>query len=165
MSEWYLVYCKARQEESAASGLEEQGYTVYLPKLKTRRRRSQGMVEIVQPLFPRYLFVSLTAKEQSIAPVRYTAGVSNLVRFSVDYVPVPQGMIEALQAREDPETGFHQLTAPNLKQGDSVRIEAGAFAGIEGVFEARSGHDRVIVLFELLGQQVRTEIAIEELEQ
>ena len=164
MSEWYLVYCKARQEESAASGLEEQGYAVYLPKLKTRRRRSQGMVDIIQSLFPRYLFVSLTDKEQSIAPVRYTAGVSNLVRFSVDYVPVPQGMIEALQAREDPETGFHRLTAPNLKQGDRVRIQSGAFAGIEGVFQARSGRDRVIVLFELLGQQARTEIAIEELE-
>ena len=165
MSNWYLVYCKARQEESAASGLEEQGYTVYLPKFKARRRRSQGMVDVVQPLFPRYLFVSVRDKEQSISPVQHTAGVSKLVRFNADYEPVPQGMIEALQARADPETGFHQLTAPNLKQGDSVRIEAGAFAGIEGVFEARSGHDRVTILFELMGRQVRTEIAIEELEQ
>lgn len=164
MSEWYLVYCKARQEEAAASGLEEQGYAVYLPKIKTRRRRSHGMVEIILPLFPRYLFVSLTDKQQSISPVRYTAGVSSLVRFSVEYVPLPHGMIEALQAREDPETGYHRLTAPNLKQGDRVRIQTGAFAGIEGIFEAHSGQDRVIVLFELLGQQARTEIAIEVLE-
>ncbi len=164
MNEWYLVYCKARQEETAARGLEEQGYAVYLPKLKLRRRRSQGMVEIVEPLFPRYLFVSVRDKEQSISPIRNTAGVSKLVRFSVDYVPVPQGMIEALRAREDPDTGFHRLTTPNLKQGDRVRIQAGAFAGIEGVFEALAGRDRVIVLFELLGQPARTEIAIDELE-
>ncbi len=164
MKNWYLAYCKARQEDVAAQGLVEQGYSVYLPKLKTRRRRSQGMVEIIQPLFPRYLFVAPTNLEQSISPVRYTAGVSNLVRCSDDYVPVPQGMIEALQAREDPETGYHRLTATNLKQGDRVRIQTGAFAGIEGVFEAHSGRDRVIVLFELLGQQTRTEIAIEELE-
>jgi transcriptional antiterminator RfaH len=164
MTDWYLVYTKARQEDIAASGLEEQGYSVYLPKLKTRRRRSKGMVEVIQPLFPRYLFVAARDKERSISPVGYTVGVSQLVRFSVDYVPVPQEMIEALQAREDPETGFHRLTAPNLKRGDRVRIQSGAFAGIEGVFEVRSGKDRVIVLFELLGQQARTEVAIEELE-
>jgi transcriptional antiterminator RfaH len=164
MTDWYLVYTKARQEDLAAAGLEEQGYQVYLPKLKTRRRRSQGMVDVIQPLFPRYLFVALSDKEQSISPVQYTAGVSKMVRFSVDYVPVPQGIIEALQAREDPETGYHRLTTPNLKKGERVRIQSGAFAGIEGVFEARSGKDRVIVLFELLGQRARTEIAFEELE-
>ena len=164
MKNWYLVYSKARQEDLAAQGLEEQGYAVYLPKLKTRRRRSQGMVEIIEPLFPRYLFVASTHEEQSLSPVRSTAGVSNLVRFSVDYVPVPQGIVDALRAREAPETGYHRLSAPNLKQGDRVVIQSGAFAGIEGVFEAHSGQDRVIVLFELLGQHARTEIAVEELE-
>ena len=164
MKNWYLVYSKARQEDLAAQGLEEQGYVVYLPKLKARRRRSQGMVDVIQPLFARYLFVALIAPGQSISPVQNTAGVSNLVRFSVGYAPVPQGLIEALQAREDPVTGFHQPRVRNLQQGDRVRVEAGVFAGIEGVFEARSGQDRVIVLFELLGRPVRTEIAINELE-
>ena len=164
MKNWYLVYSKARQEESAALGLTEQGYAVYLPKLKTKKRRAQGMVEIIQPLFPRYLFVAPSNEDQSISPVRYTAGVSKLVRFNADFEPVPQGMIEALQAREDPETGYHRLTPPKLKQGDRVRVQSGAFAGLEGVFEARSGQDRVIVLFELLGQKARTLIAVDELE-
>ena len=80
MEDWYLVYCKARQEETAAQGLEEQGYGVYLPRLKLRRRRSQGMVEVVQPLFPRYLFVAPASEQQSISPIGNTAGVSKIVR-------------------------------------------------------------------------------------
>ncbi len=165
MKDWYLVYCKAKQEDTAASGLEEQGYRVYLPKLAARRRRSQGMVNVVQPLFPRYLFVALTDNEQSISPVQSTAGVSNLVRFGIDYTVVRQYMIEALQAREDPETGHHRISELNLRQGDQVHIHSGAFAGIEGVFEAHSGQDRVIVLFELLGRQIPTEIDVEDLAQ
>lgn len=164
MRKWYLVYSKPRQEQVAASGLAEQGYDVYLPMLLSRRRRAQGMADFEEPLFPRYLFVATTQQEQSITPVRYTAGVSNLVRFGIDYEPVPKGIVEALKAREDPETGFHRRANPNLKHGDLVHVEVGAFAGIGGIFEARSGQDRVIVLFELLGQPVRTEIAIDELE-
>ena len=67
MSEWYLVCRKERQEESAAGGLDEQGYAVYFPRPNTRRRPSQGMVNVVQALFLRYLFISLTHR-----PVDFT---------------------------------------------------------------------------------------------
>ena len=163
MTDWYLVYCKARQEDTAAQGLEEQGYGVYLPKLKLRRRRAQGMVEVVQPLFPRYLFVA-PGEGQSIAPVRYTAGVSKLIRFGTYYLPVSAGLVEALKSREDPATGYHRLIAPKMNRGDSVRIQTGPFAGIEGIFEAQTGQERVIVLLELLGQKVRAEVAVGELD-
>ena len=163
MSDWYLVYCKARQEDMAARGLEEQGYGVYLPKLETRRRRAQGMVDVVQPLFPRYLFVS-PCDRQPLAPIGHTAGVSTLVRFGSDYRPVSRGIVEALKSREDPDTGYHCLTPPNLERGDRVSIRAGAFAGIDGIFEARSGQERVVVLLELLGQTVRAEVAVGELD-
>ena len=163
MSDWYLVYCKARQEDTAARGLEEQDYRVYLPKLKIRRRRAQGMVDVVQPLFPRYLFVS-PGDGQALAPIAYTVGVSKLVRFGSEYRPVSAGIVEALKSRADPDTGYHGLSPPKLERGDRVGIRAGAFAGIEGIFEARSGQERVVVLLELLGQTVRAEVAVGELD-
>jgi transcriptional antiterminator RfaH len=163
MSDWYLVYCKARREDLAARGLQEQDYRVYLPKLKIRRRRAQGMVDVMQPLFPRYLFVS-PGDGQALAPIAYTVGVSKLVRFGSEYRPVSAGIVEALKSRADPDTGYHGLSPPKLERGDRVGIRAGAFAGIEGIFEARSGQERVVVLLELLGQKVRTEVAIGELD-
>ena len=99
MSVWYLVYCKARQEDMAARGLEEQGYGVYLPKLETRRRRAQGMVNVVQPLFPRYLFVS-PCDRQPLAPIGHTAGVSKLVRFGSEYRPVLGGFDESIEVED-----------------------------------------------------------------
>lgn len=163
MSDWYLVYCRARQEDTAARGLEEQDYSVYLPKLEIRRRRARGMVDVVQPLFPRYLFVS-PGGGQPLAPIGHTAGVSKLVRFGSDYRPMSRGIVESLKSRADPDTGYHRLNPPNLVRGDRVGILAGAFAGIEGIFEARTGRERVVVLLELLGQTVRTEVAIGELD-
>ena len=101
-----------------------------MPKLKSKQRRAQGMVEVIQPLFPRYLFVAPTNQGQSISPVRFTTGVSKLVRFHSDFEPVPQGMIEALQAREDPSFALCISQAgkpfredgglPNLVHGYSV---------------------------------------------
>jgi transcriptional antiterminator RfaH len=163
MSDWYLVYAKARQEEQAAQGLREQGYAVYLPRLRQRRRVRGRLGEVVQPLFPRYLFVAPGRPEQSVAPVDSTPGVQKLVRFGAVYLPVEAGVIEALKAREDRETGCHRLGAPQLAPGTRVRIETGPFAGFEGIFEAKAGDDRVVILLDLLGQRARTIVSAGEL--
>ena len=148
----------------AALGLEEQGYGVYLPKRPVKKRRRGRTAEVEEPLFPRYLFVSAAQGEQSIGPVQYTRGVQKLVRFGTYCLPVPEDMVAAIRQREDPETGYHRLELPGLMTGDPVRIASGAFAGIEAVFEARSGPDRVVVLLKILGQQAQAVVPIDELE-
>ena len=164
MSEWYLVYCKARQEDAAAKALEEQGYIVYLPKLKVRKRRASGVIHVEEPLFPRYLFVAVEGEEQSIGPVQYTRGVQNLVKFGTVILPIPERIVLDLKEEEDPDTGFHRLELPGLELGDAVHIRSGAFAGMEGIFQARSGKHRVVVLLSILGQQAPAALPIDELE-
>ena len=164
MSKWYLVYCKARQEDLAASGLRDQGYSVYLPKVRVRKRRPGGRVDVEEPLFPRYLFVATSAEEQSIAPVQYTAGVQKLVKFGHLYMSVSDQIVTSIKQREDPDIGVHRFELPKVRKGDPVRIRSGVLSGIDAVFEKKSGKDRVVVLLELLGQQTRAEVAIEELE-
>jgi transcriptional antiterminator RfaH len=163
VASWYLVYAKPRQEELAAQGLREQGYAVYLPKLSQRRRVRGRLAEVNGALFPRYLFVAPGRPEQSIAPVDSTPGVQKLVRFGALYLPVEEGVIEALKAREDRETGCHRLGLPELVPGTRVRIDTGPFAGFEGIFEARAGQDRVVILLDLLGQRARTIVSAGEL--
>jgi len=86
------------------------------------------------------------------------------VRFGTLYLPVPQDVVTALRDREDPKIGCHRLEVPAMQRGDRVRIDSGAFKGIDGVFEVRTGRKRVIVLLNLLGQQTRTEISLEDIE-
>ena len=89
--DWYLVHTRPRQEEIAREHLARQGYGVYLPRLQLPRRRRGRWLDVVEPLFPRYLFAGARRDEQSVHPIRSTRGVSALVRGGESYAPVPSG--------------------------------------------------------------------------
>jgi len=148
--DWYLVHTRPRQEEVAREHLERQGYGVYLPRLQLPRRRRGRWHDVVEPLFPRYLFAGARRDEQSLHPIRSTRGVSALVRGGDSYTPVPVGLLDELRSRED-AAGLHQLRPDDLQPGDRVQILAGPFAGLEAVFHSRQGADRVRVLLTIIG--------------
>lgn len=160
---WYVVYTKPRQEGVAQANLERQGYLVYLPRVRQRRRRAGRSADVVEPLFPRYLFIQLSQHTDNWGPIRSTLGVASLVRFGGEPAVVPEGLIGALQARED-GTGLQTLDAPDFVVGQTVRIQAGAMEGYEGIFLARTSRDRVALLLEVLGQRVRVSVRPEDLE-
>jgi transcriptional antiterminator RfaH len=154
MRRWYLIHSKLGAEREAQLHLQRQQYQTYLPRLLQRVRRRGQLRMQVAPLFPRYLFLQLDEGRECLAPVRSTSGVADVVRFGGRFATVPDRIIEALRAREDPETGLHSLCLPaRLTPGTHVRIEAGAFAGLEGVFGRAEGGERVVVLLTLLGQE------------
>jgi transcriptional antiterminator RfaH len=153
MLRWYLVRTKPGGEAIAKAHLARQGYELYLPLLsRTLPRRGRWSEQIV-PLFPGYVFLRLDEGRQPLAPVRSTKGVAGAVRFGPAYAVVPEDVIAGLRARENPETGLHRLSPPaRLMPGARVRIFAGPFEGLEGVFERESGPDRAVVLLSVLGQ-------------
>jgi transcriptional antiterminator RfaH len=154
MRRWYLIHTKLGAEREAQLHLQRQQFRTYLPRLLQRVRRRGQLRMHVAPLFPRYLFLQLDEGRQCLAPVRSTSGVANVVRFGGCFATVPDGIIDELRAREDPETGLHSLCVPaRLRPGTQVRIDRGAFAGLEGVFERADGTDRIVVLLTLLGQE------------
>jgi transcriptional antiterminator RfaH len=150
MNTWFVVHTKPRQEAVAQAQLERQGYPVYFPRLCLPRLRRSRWSDVIEPLFPRYLFVGLEVGEQPLAPVRSTRGVSSVLRFGDRYAEVPKSLIEALRNRAD-ESGLHVLADSGFRKGDRVNIIAGPFEGFEAVFESETGADRVRVLLEVLG--------------
>jgi transcriptional antiterminator RfaH len=162
MRRWYLIHSKLRAEHEAQLHLQRQEYQTYFPRLLQRVRRRGRLRMQVGPLFPRYLFLQLDEGRQSLAPVRSTSGVAGIVRFGGRFATVPDGLIEELRARADPETGLHSLCVPaRLTPGMQVRIDGGAFAGLEGVFERAEGADRVVVLLSLLGEERQVHLPAE----
>src|SRR5579864_1987391 len=107
MRRWYLIHSKVGAEREAQLHLQRQQYQTYLPRLLQRVRRRGQLRMQVAPLFPRYLFLQLDEGRQSLAPVRSTSGVANVVRFGGRFATVRDGIIKELRAREDPETGLH----------------------------------------------------------
>ncbi len=150
---WYAVYTKPNGESIAEENLERQGYLVYLPRLKQARRRRGRWVGVVEPLFPRYLFVRLAMERDNIAPIRSTKGVTGLVRFGREPAPVPDGFVESLQAAADEESGCQVIDCTLFKKGDEIRILDGPFAGYNAVFEGANGEERVIILLNLMGRE------------
>jgi transcriptional antiterminator RfaH len=150
--QWYLICSKPLAEMTARRHLERQGFATYLPRLVQLVRRQQRWTESIGPLFPRYLFLQLEPG-QALRPVHSTVGVSHVVRFGTRCAVVPDAIVAELRTRADPLTGLHRLRArPGLTPGTPVRITAGPFDGVEGIFERRGGGERVVVLLKLLGQ-------------
>lgn len=164
MLRWYVVHTKRAAEAVAEANLIRQGYEVYLPLLaRMARHRGRRREEIVA-LFPRYLFVAVHEASQSLAPVRSTVGVSNVVRFGQQYAAIPAAVIAYLRDREDAESGLHRLCSPAMPApGTCVTLLDGPFGGLQGIFTRESGPDRVIVLLNLLGTETRVTVPVESL--
>ena len=156
MRHWYAVQCKANEDARAEQNLQNQGFPVFRPMIRQRRRRGGRMVTVTESLFPRYMFVDLDDVNENWAPIRSTRGVLGLVRFGTYPVPVPQPVLDAIQAQIDPDSGCIDLTTnTDYKPNQRVRITEGPFAGHEALFQARTGGERVVVLLDIMHQSQR----------
>lgn len=127
-----------------------QGYTTFLPRYSTHRIRCGRRVKVEAELFPNYLFIRLSRWSDNWYPLRSTRGVSRLVTFGADPLPVPDRLIEAIQARV-----AEQPIEPAFKPGERVELVDGPFAGLNAIFAAQRDEERVVLLIELLHRQHR----------
>jgi transcriptional antiterminator RfaH len=149
-----LILTKPAGERIATCNLERQGYRVYYPRLLRPVVYRGKWIDRIGALFPRYLFLQVDSARQSMAPVRSTLGVAEVVRFGGECAVVPDAIVEGLMHRADPQSGLHRLSqSPLFERGAAVSIVAGAFEGLEGIFERDGGDDRVVVLLKLLGRE------------
>lgn len=160
---WYLVYSKPQQEEIALANLVRQNYGVYLPRVRQVRKRQGRFGTTIQPLFPRYLFISLDVQADNWGPIRSTLGVAALVRFGQEPARVPDELIDFLKARES-GVGLHEWAEQTFEIGQRVRVMEGAFRGFEGILLARTSRERVLLLLDILGTRVRASISLVQLE-
>jgi transcriptional antiterminator RfaH len=155
MSKWYLIHSKPKQEYRAFEHLENQGFDVYLPQLKTFKLKKGRQEKAIEPLFPRYLFIQLHETSSAWYKIHSTRGVSGLVRFSEYPAEVPVGLINQLKMQAN-EEGILDKTGEIktiFKAGDLVTITEGSFIGLEAIVKEQDGDQRVKILISMLGQQ------------
>lgn len=159
---WYLIYTKPRAESLAQENLLRQGYETYLPLIETKRRKQGRYVAVVEAMFSRYLFINLNCTTDNWSPIRSTIGVANMVRFNGLPSMVPGALIDSIKAMED-EQGLHKMQEKEFKAGDTVSIIDGVFAGLKGIYQAKTSQERVIVLLDIAGQYTRVNMNKNEL--
>src|SRR5580698_5536039 len=74
---WYVIYTKPRWEKKVYSRLREKGLESYCPLNKVRKKWSDRLKIVEEPLFKSYVFIHIS--EEDIPQVRMVNGVLNFV--------------------------------------------------------------------------------------
>jgi len=144
---WYLVQCKARQDERAEENLLRQGYVCYRPTHRCERllRGQRQMLE--ESLFPGYLFIRI-GQQDNWGPLRSTRGVIRIVSFGNQPLSVSDGVIEQLQQHD-----HEPCTKELFSAGEKVRITEGPFSELEAIFQEMDRNERVVLLLNFLQRE------------
>lgn len=145
---WYLIQCKPKQDFRALEHLQQQGYECLLPTHQVERLRSGQWTRQEEALFPGYLFIELDTVQDNWVPIRSTRGVSQIVRFGENPLPVSPRIIAQLQLRKIPLQN-------ELQPGDKVSVGWPGSNGIEAIFLAKDGTERVLLLLRILQREVQ----------
>ena len=145
---WLLVATRPRSEFVARQHLERQDFQVCLPLITLNKRRQGRWQQLAEPMFPGYVFVGVKLGVQDIASIRSTQGCRQVVRFGGQLVPIPNDSVEKLFSYDRTP----KVSSQNFRKGQAIRVEQGAFTGLEAAYERAAGADRVEVLLNFLGQ-------------
>jgi transcriptional antiterminator RfaH len=154
---WYCARTKPKHEHIAAANLRKYlGIEVFHPKLRVERSTRRGLVRVVEPLFPCYIFVRCAIHE-CLDAIRYTNGISTIVHFA-DMIPaVSDTVIQELQDFFDAEEPM--AVEERLLPGAEVVLGGGAFAGMRAaVLRVMPAGRRVQVLLDILGRPTEVEV-------
>ena len=163
MKQWFVVHTHSLGESKALFHLRRQGFDAYLPLYKKTRRHARKVDIVSRPLFPRYLFVSLDLSTDRWWSIQSTVGVSHLICQGERPTPLPDEMIVALRSREDAQ-GYCILGQKDaFHKGQLVEISSGPFSEYTGIFDAASDAERVYILLNLMGREVRVRVPIQAL--
>ena len=160
---WYLIYCKPRQEQRAQQQLANQGFDTFLPLITLPANPlKKPAVAKAEPLFPRYLFLKADNLE-FFSKIRSTRGVAGVVKFGQQLAYVAPDFIKQLMAQQ---IGLQQQLNQqlSLQAGDALHILSGPFASLNGVFSMADGTERSIVLINFLGQQLAVSVQNNQLQ-
>lgn len=129
---------------------------VFHPLLRVERATRRGLVRVVEPLFPCYIFVRCVL-ESSLSEIQHTSGVNAMVRFGEKIPPVDDARIEELQ--ECFTAGEPMDVESRLAPADEVRIVDGVFSGVRAfVLRVMPARMRVQVLLDILGRPTPVEV-------
>ena len=154
---WYCARTKPKHEHIAAAGLARRlGLDVFHPRMRSERATRRGVVRVVEPLFPCYVFVRCP-DAAGLDEVRYVSGVSGLVQFGQRVATVPDQVIDELRQCFGSENPM--WVEDRLRAGAEVTVAEGSFLGSRGiVVRVLSAKQRVQILLDFLGRPILAEV-------
>ena len=144
---WYAIYTRPRWEKKVNLLLKERGVESYCPLNKVKRKWSDRLKIVEEPLFKSYVFVKIDDGEKTI--VRMTNGVMNFVYWNKKPATIKEREIQTIKRFLDEHENIH-VYPKELKLNERVRITSGSLMDQEGrIMDVR--HKIVKVAIDSLG--------------
>ncbi len=157
---WFALTVHPKHEHLAARGLRAQGFEVYLPLHRARRRWSDRTKTLDMVLFPGYVFCRFQSPDK--LRVMTSPAVRGIVKMGRDPIPVDDAEISSIRTLIS--SGRPIDVCPFLRVGQHVRISHGPFESVRGVIVRADDNWRVVVSVEALGCSVSVEVDADQIQ-
>jgi transcription antitermination factor NusG len=145
--QWYALYTRPRWEKKVFGLLSGYGMEAYCPLNRVRKKWSDRMKWVEEPLFKSYVFVSIAEAEQT--KVRMTNGVVNFVYWLGKPAIIRDNEIEVIRKFLN-EYDEVEAIPLELKADAKVKIRKGVFMDQEATV-VKVVNNKVQVIIESIG--------------
>ena len=145
---WYALYTKPRWEKKVHKLLTQKNIEAYCPLNKVKRKWTDRVKPIEEPLFSSYVFVKVADEEKT--EVRFVDGVLNFVYWNGKPAVVREEEIIELKKFLS-EYEDVQVSNIEIKPADEVMLTTGVMMGAKGRVLRVMGPNTVEVRIESLG--------------
>ena len=140
---WYVVCVKSYQEKKVFNRLVEKGIQAFLPLVKSYRIWSDRKKLIMKPLFPSYIMVNITSREDFHLAIT-TNGVFKFVQFEGKYAKVKEFEINRIKRFLNIEALTEVETTHRMPRlGEEMQIEHGPLQGMKCIITRINNKNKI----------------------
>ncbi len=159
MKKWYVVKTKVNQEKRALTNLSNQGFEIFCPVMPMLRKFKNTVSNIINPLFPSYIFVRFDVENDNWIKIKNTYGVKEILKNSSMYPgSISSVFINNLRKMCDSDNCINDNYF-NFKIGQKVRYVDGPF--LNKIVEIIRIHkkNRILVLQKIFSQHIKISVS------
>lgn len=168
MNRWHVAQTKPRGEFVAKMNIAGKlELEVFLPTIERRRSIGRRAADLIEPLFPGYLFVAFDPSRDQWRKILAERGITRMLCHGDRPDTVPSEVIDRLRERANGDGLIVDDTPAAVIRyaaGQWLKLRDGPFAGHSAmVAEAFDGKGRVSVLLSILGSRRSIAVPLEHL--
>ena len=152
---WHVVYTMPHAEMKMYKALSKQNVKAFLPTTTMLVQWSDRRKKVTRPLFPNYVFVSVSST-QELSRIYPLDGFVRFLSTNGRIDSISQGEINAI---EQLLTATPQVEKYTFEPGEEVEVVDGPFKGLRGTYVKKGGSNKFFVRIQSLNLSLGVEIS------